>query len=301
MLNAFYKLITPWGIATKGQILKNRLLGRLVNYLYPLYCRIVPIRRPTTAVEKVVVSLTTFPARIDQVYLTINSLLRQTIRAEKVILWLAETQFPCREQLPKRLLQLEEMGLEIRFCSDIKSYKKIFYTAQEYHDYQIVTADDDVLYPEMWLERLLETSRAYPDCVVCYRAHQMHVKGNVIAPYKEWNGLAVGIKGPSLLLVPTGVGGVLYPSQYFEDEVFDLEMIKETCPSADDLWLKAIGLCKKIPAVKVDTESIEWFTVLGTQKENLFSLNTGESAVNDAALTKLVKQYNIDILSLVEE
>ena len=40
--------------------------------------------------HKVIVSLTSFPARIDKVYLCINSLLRQSFKADKVILWLAD-------------------------------------------------------------------------------------------------------------------------------------------------------------------------------------------------------------------
>ena len=41
----------------------------------------------------IIVSLTTFGKRINNVHLTIESIFRQTIRPEKIILWLAESEF----------------------------------------------------------------------------------------------------------------------------------------------------------------------------------------------------------------
>ena len=37
----------------------------------------------------------------------------------------------------------------------------------------IVTADDDTLYPEDWLKNLINVHNNYPNCVVCYRAHEI--------------------------------------------------------------------------------------------------------------------------------
>ena len=43
---------------------------------------------------KLIVSLTTFPGRINSVHKTISTLLTQTLKPDEVILWLAEAQFP---------------------------------------------------------------------------------------------------------------------------------------------------------------------------------------------------------------
>ena len=154
MLNELYHFATPWAKATKRQINVNRMLGVAANALYPIYCAWSPL-----------------PLRIGKVHLTIQSILRQSRPADRILLWLSKEEFPEEAQLPANLLRLKEKGLDIRFCDNIRSFKKVFYTAQEFENDVIVTADDDALYPENWLEGLWDTHEKYPGCVCCYRAH----------------------------------------------------------------------------------------------------------------------------------
>lgn len=135
MLNELYHIATPWAKATKSQINMNRMLGVAANVLYPVYCAWSPLpKQKTTQGEKMVVSLTTFPLRIGKVYLTIQSILRQSRPADRVLLWLSKEEFPEEAQLPENLLRLKERGLDIRFCDNIRSFKKVFYTAQEFEN-----------------------------------------------------------------------------------------------------------------------------------------------------------------------
>lgn len=297
MLNEIYQYATAWAVANQRQILKNRILGRTTEVLYRVYVDLKTISYPKKKqYENVVVSLTTYPARINEVYYCLHSLLRQTVQPYKTILWLAKEQFPREEQsVPKRILKLRKYGLEIRFCSDFRSYKKILPTIEKYRDKVIVTADDDALYPEDWLENLISESEKYPDCVVCYRAHEMRFDDNRIYPYSQWNGLSKDVKGPSKSLVPIGVGGVLYPIYYFDGIDADYEVIKQFAPTTDDIWLKVIGIKKGISAVKVNKNSKEWFTVHGSQKSSLRSINVDESNANDLALRNLITYYSIDL------
>lgn len=148
MLNELYHFATPWAKATKRQINVNRMLGVAANALYPIYCAWSPLpKQRTTQGERMVVSLTTFPLRIGKVHLTIQSILRQSRPADRILLWLSKEEFPEEAQLPANLLRLKEKGLDIRFCDNIRSFKKVFYTAQEFENDVIVTADDDALYP----------------------------------------------------------------------------------------------------------------------------------------------------------
>ena len=73
---------------------------------------------------KMVVSLTTFPLRIGKVHLTIQSILRQSRPADRILLWLSKEEFPEEAQLPANLLRLKEKGLDIRFCDNIRSFKR---------------------------------------------------------------------------------------------------------------------------------------------------------------------------------
>lgn len=299
MLSFFYKGVMPWAKANRRQIYTNRILGRIANCIYPVYCSVSKIKSSSNYASevcshKVIVSLTSFPARIDKVHLCINSLLRQSLKADKVILWLADTQFPNGNGIPKKLLSLGGENFEIRYCEDLRSYKKVFYAAQEFKEDIIVTVDDDTLYPENWLSDLTKTYIEHPNCVCCYRAHKMVLKGETIAPYSEWVGLSPNEIGPDSLLVPIGVGGVLYPPHYFDNVDFNFEKIKELCPTADDLWLKALGIINGYKAVKVYPNSKEWFTIVSSQKQALMKTNVGNS-MNDISICNLQSYYKIKL------
>lgn len=301
----------------------NRILGRLANYLYPCYIKIRPNHRririrngqidgksvgqidgqidgssdhSETQSNKrpIIVSLTSYPGRMEYLHLCLESLLRQDYPSYQVILWLAGNQFGSINAVPEKVRRLTKNGLIIRFCPDLRSYKKIFYTAQQYPHDIIVTADDDALYPESWLSGLYATMLKNPECVCCYRAHEMtYDDSHRIKPYLEWNGLSPDITGPSEQLVPIGVGGVLYPHEYFTGVEFSFPIIRKLCPTADDLWLKAIGMQKKIPAVKAAPNSKEWFTIRHTQNQNLMQENVGDEGKNDVALKALLQHFGV--------
>ena len=66
------------------------------------------------------------------------------------------------------------------------------------------------------------------------------------------------------------------------------------CPTADDLWLRAVLMQKGLPVVKVRENSTEWFTVLGSQRWSLKDVNVGASGKNDDAMRNLVEAYHLD-------
>ena len=94
--------------------------------------------------KPIIVSVTSYPARIHEVVLAICTVYRQTMQPDKVILWLGEEKFPNRyNDLPEELLRLvTEKGLEIRWCEDIGPHTKKYYAVQEYADALFITLGD---------------------------------------------------------------------------------------------------------------------------------------------------------------
>lgn len=122
-------------------------LRRLANGLLPATYR----RRPgpsLTGTVPVVVSMTSFPARIQKVWIVVETMLRQRQSPEKIVLWLSRDQFPGgHSQLPERLLAQQERGLDIRFVDgDIRSHKKYYYAFAEFPDRHILTDHNGHLY-----------------------------------------------------------------------------------------------------------------------------------------------------------
>ena len=115
--------------------------------------------------KKIIVSFTTYPKRISSAHKIVENMLSQSLKAEKILLYLAEEQFPNKEKdLPKELTELQGQGaVEIKWCDDLRSHKKYFYAMQEYPENLIVTVDDDLVYPVDMLQSLYYSYLCFPN------------------------------------------------------------------------------------------------------------------------------------------
>lgn len=190
--------------------------------------------------EELILSLTSYGKRIETVYLAIESLLQQTLKPNRIILWLSEEEF-ANKHLPILLTNMESRGLEIRYCEDYKSYKKLLPTLKEFPNATIITFDDDIIYPQDVVEKLYFTHLEYPNDIIFARGHEImiDVTGKIL-PYNSWKFETNKTFGKNIL--PTGGAGCLYPAHCFHNDVLNWEIIKENCPYADDIWFKVMTL-----------------------------------------------------------
>lgn len=292
MLEYMYKVVEN----TKNRKLKIKLYN-LFSILANILIRLKMTfdfdeKIGTNDSSDVIVSLTSFPERIDTVHIVIYTLLKQTVKPKKIILWLAENQFSSKDCLPKKLTCLEKRGLEIRFCpEDLKGHKKYLYTIIEFPNNIFVTVDDDLIYPKYTLQKLLLKAKEYNDCIICNRGHEKCFKGDQIMPYKTWRKEAVDIKTPSYNLCPTGSGGILYPVGSLHHDVTDVETLKKIALYADDLWLHAMALRKATKAVYTDDFPQWLFVIRGSQKKTLAQVNVYKSG-NDDIIQNISEKYN---------
>lgn len=222
----------------------------------------------------VIASMTSYPARINTVYYAIKSLMLQTYKPDKIILWLAESQFE-NQLLPENIIELEDKGLEIRYCPDLKSHKKYYYAMLEQENNLLITYDDDIIYPSDSIEQLMKYHKKYPECVICNRGFEIlfDKNGNVIDE-KKWKIITnEGINKPSIKIMPSTGGGCLYPPNAVSEKVFDWELIKANALTADDLWMKAMGLLKGTKVVKTSKYSKTLSLVENSQNEHLGYIN----------------------------
>ena len=236
--------------------------------------------------RKVTVSLTSFPARINYIPQIVENLLRQSKKPDKIELWLAETQFK-NHALPDKLVQEEKQGnIIIRWCDDLGPHKKYFYALQEQQqDEVVITVDDDIVYPNNLIEILFQSYIHYPDAISAARTHLMLVDDKKILPYHYWIKETRALIGyPSMQLLATGGAGCLYPPNTFPKELFEKEIIVNTCPHADDLWMKAMEIIVEIPVVVAFTYMLHYIS--GSQEETLFSQN--KNGGNDEQLEKII-------------
>jgi len=244
--------------------------------------------------DEVIISLTSFPARIRFVSEVIKSLLRQTVMADKIFLWLAKSQFPNMERdLPENLVEMSRENdiFKIKWCDDLRPHKKYYYTMKENPDSVVITVDDDVYYSERLVEELLVSYTRFPFAVSAKRAHMMTVSADKeIAPYAEWK-RGFDIEGyPSMLLCATGVGGVLYPPHCMPEELFNKEKIIQLCLDADDLWLKVMQLINNTPVVVAEGE--RYFQQIENSQDIALWKSNDLDNKNDYQLKQLLDHYN---------
>ena len=291
MILIFDKLYS--NISSKYFILRciKYLLRILANLYVYLFIRIKGVKTNISD-DTLIVSLTSYPARISKLWMVIKTLLNQKLVDNyKVILWLSENQFPKGlDSLPKSLTNLIEKGLDIRFVSDdLKSHKKYYYAFKEYPNNIVVTVDDDVLYSPILLRTLLDAHDKYSDCVICNRG----IKINKQKSYRNLDKVD-NFMIPVSSIMPTGIGGVLYPPHCYNNNIFDIEAIKSTCINGDDLWLNF--MCR-LNGTKVVHTGVRFgfITVLSSQETALCIENVNHDK-NDIQIDAITKWANNNLL-----
>ena len=190
-------------------------LNTIYKAFLEIQLRLGRIMRKKKNTADVVVSLTSFPARIETVHITIMTLLRQTVAPKRIILWLSKEQFPNGvDDLPTVLkLVAAKSILSIEFVEgDIRSYKKFVYILEKYPEENFITVDDDVFYPSRMIEHLMEMHMKYPDDVCCMSGIEINDICKMPSEWSQSGGLTkklhhlrniriIGVGGYSILQV----------------------------------------------------------------------------------------------------
>lgn len=244
--------------------------------------------------EYIVVSMASYAARYPTIVPALKSLLLQTRKPHKIIVWLDED---TEENQPtSQMKNLEEYGVEFRFTADdLRPHKKYFYAMREFPEACVITVDDDLVYSEDMIASLMRYHKKYPDAVCARRVHQMTFdEENHLKPYQEWE-YEYRVEGePSHMLFATGGGGTLYPPGCLPEDAFDVRNIKRFCQNADDIWLKVMELLAHKKVVWVKNKYVMPLEVAHSQS---LALNTGNvlEGHNDMYLERLMEVW-ADIL-----
>ncbi|WP_052319238.1 hypothetical protein [Vibrio sinaloensis] len=244
---------------------------------------------------ELVISLTTYSKRIHDVHLVIESLGEQSIQANRIILWLDEEEFT-QSSIPEILKRQQKRGLEVRFCPNYRSYKKLIPTVELLPEANIITVDDDLLYPYDLIELLLKEHALVPNAIVGIRSHEMNVVQGELQPYKSWSKECSFESNSEYTFLTTGAG-TLFPAGLLPNEAKNKQLFLELCPNADDIWINLVCYSKGIKRVKIMDDRnfasrfchLEDHQDLGLNKHNV-NLNH-----NDKQAHALIKHFNIEL------
>lgn len=182
-----------------------------------------------------VVSLTSHPGRIRRAWLSIETLLRQSVQPQALLLVLSEAEFP-EKLIPSSLHSQTRRGLSILWVTDDnRSFDKLLPVRREHPNATIVTFDDDKYFPLTILDKLHKAARAHPASIVGARGWRIRpAPGNGVHYGENWERLRAPAEGKDLLM--PGGNGCLYPPNSLADTVDDVSAALVVCPTADDIW-----------------------------------------------------------------
>lgn len=230
---------------------------------------------------KYIISLSSIPSRYPSLYPVLESLLAQTHKAEKIIVYIPKTY----RRFPDYVgpLPVVPPGVEVRLVDkDLGPATKVLYAAEEFANQpiEILYCDDDRLYMPGWTEKFKAARSRHPG--VALAAHGLHfenIPGCVPnAAQRKPKFIAMGkaldlgfhirrllekIRYGGRLNVPLekatprrmvfrsgyadvaeGFGGVLVPPNAFDLSARD---IPEVIWTVDDIWLSGQLAMKNIP------------------------------------------------------
>lgn len=195
--------------------------------------------------QKIIVSLTSFPAAIPYAVEAIRSVLNGSLLPDKIVLYLDAQKFP-GEVLPPALekLKAESPILEVRFDpAEIRSYKKLLPALRDFPNDVIVTIDDDIRYHPNMLRDLVRLHKRLPNAIIAHRVRKIKLN----TPYRKWRkykwyDFIFKKYHLSHLAMQTGVGGVLYPPHSLDEKMLDPALFMAMAPTNDDVWFWAAAV-----------------------------------------------------------
>ncbi len=267
------------------------MLGNIIEWFYKIIHPKAFLNSQENRPVKLIVTMTTIPPRVSKIHQVIWRLLEQSVKPDKIIIYLGKEKFQGIE-LPFTLrLQIKLFGIEIRYVEDIGPHTKYFYAISEFKNDIVITTDDDIRYTNDLIEELYNSYKRHPKAVSARRCHLITFDENfVIKKYNEWlykHSKLIDI--PSMLLFPTGVGGVLYPPNTLHPEVYNLENIKKLTLKNDDVWLKFMEVLNATPVVMTQPFIIKH--VKGSQKVALNQDNVRGQG-NDIYISNVINAYD---------
>lgn len=295
----------------KDQLKKSKLLVRSVRFVrrkilgrISLFFSDVSNQRPSviaTNIEtnrsiKVIVSLTTFPERISLVHKSLYSIMNQTYKPDKIILWLAKSQFPNKEyDLPIEVTELVNYGLSIMWVdNDIKSYKKLIPTLKLYPNDIIITADDDLYYPPNWLKNLVESYNRYPDDIHSHLITRISYKNGIVRSLRRKKEFVNKSSYNNKLL---GGSGTLYPPQSLSNDVFNEKVFMEIAPTSDDIWFWGAALKQKTKIRWIQNNMKKLYSVENTEYIKCLSdVNDSNEKLFFKHMVNVIEYFNIESL-----
>ncbi len=247
-------------------------------------------------IPTIIVSFTSYPKRLDKIDMCIKSILNQSYKPDRIVLWLGSD--TSKDVADKYLKKYTKYGLEYYIDSENNylSHKKYIYSFNNFKDSIIITIDDDLIYPPRMVESLIKKYKKHPNCIISRRVHKITFdKKHRIKRYSEWIRECFYIFKPShKLCATTGAGALFPPFVLRKDEVTNFNLIEKYALTADDIWLKMMAVRYKVKVLWAGN-FLQMPAIIDNTGDNLSNINVAKNQ-NDKYIEKIIEDFNISYI-----
>ncbi len=199
-----------------------------------------------------IISLTSFPARIPHIGPSLQSLVSQKGANDRIVLWLGKEKFPNGlADVPEEIKSFSTTSggaVEFRFTPDLRSFTKLLPALQAFPDETVVTVDDDVIYAPQTFRLLRQAHKRKPDAIFAHAVSDLYRSSG---KWKRTTGTFGFFTSPQPLRMMLGIGAVLYPPHCLDIRVTDSTSYQKLCPTNDDIWFWYCAAKKGTPILRV--------------------------------------------------
>ncbi|CCF18311.1 conserved hypothetical protein; putative Nucleotide-diphospho-sugar transferases [Pseudorhizobium banfieldiae] len=207
---------------------------------------------PTPRNERVVVTLTTVPARAKTLAAVLRGLLDQSEPADRIVLALPRATRR-GEPYPKLETMNLPAGIDVVRCDDEGPATKLLPTLKLEAGSVLIVVDDDVIYPHRFIETLLAAHRLAPGAALGFRGVQL-AQGVRFPDLLHI--FATGVDTPTPVDVLFGTWGYLLPPGAPGEDVHDFSDAPAEARWVDDVWISGHLARAGIPRLVVVADEL---------------------------------------------
>ena len=194
--------------------------------------------------DRIVVSLTTSPQRINSIKPVLDSILNQTIKPDRIYLNLPKLFLRNNSTFDIPLPQFitDNPIIYVNFCDDLGPATKIIPTIYKefWPNTYILSIDDDTYYPSNIISDYLKYADIYKDCIITGTSF---INNNSSDDLKWFNTIKINTNplfNGKLVDLLEGFSGVLYKRKFFTKNLlndFYKNLDETSCKFGDDFYL----------------------------------------------------------------
>lgn len=245
---------------------------------------------------EVIVSVTTTKARLNLFFYSFQSLRKQTYSQFKIFVFLSKESYLFDDGIDIVPDWITGKNVQIVFVKNSGPYRKLLPIINSTADDDIIiTVDDDVLYPDDWVQNVVRLAIQQPSRIVCGRARV--IKRNFFGKFQNYTNWSVCDEvDVGLNLLPIGCAGVVYRKYLLDLYFLSDEAHVKYAPTSDDIWFKVASLRKNTEIYvdpKLEAGNIYLTHNFGLEKINIYSIDNKKKNLSKRCIDKLITHiYN---------